>query len=58
MPGHYGFGEQENPMEMVGHNNAGIQGNLRKVIWNDIPTRPYGLCDLVGYDPAVYDLAE
>jgi len=58
MPGPYGFGEQQNAMDMVRHDNKGVQRNVREVIRNGIPTSPYGLCDLVEYHLVIYDLAE
>ena len=58
MPGPYGFGEQQNAMDMVRHDNKGVQRNVREVIRNSTPTRTYGLRHLVGYHLAIYDLAE
>ena len=38
MPGPYELPEQKNSVEVVRHNHEGIQGNMRKMKWNSIPT--------------------
>jgi len=58
MPGPYGFGESENAMEMIRHNNEGIQDNTRKMNRYCIPTRNHDVPCLAAYHQAIRDLTE
>lgn len=58
MPGPYRFVEQENTVEVVRHNNEGIQDEIRKVNRYCIPARNHDVPCLAPYHGALYDLAE
>lgn len=58
MPGPDRFVEQENAVEVVRHNNEGIQDDIRKVSWYCVPARDHDVPCLAPYHRALYDLAE
>ena len=58
MPGHYGFREQWNSVQMIRHNNEGIQDDIRKMNRYGIPRRNHDVPCLAGYYRAVDDVTE
>jgi len=57
MPGHY-IGKQQNAMDVIGHNDECIQGNVWEMARNLVPAGHHNPADLVASHPVLHDLAK
>jgi hypothetical protein len=53
-----GFGDNDNSMHVIGHDNKRIQFNDREMVWDILPTTPGDFASIIQPHFSIRDLAE